>query len=161
MLLFAVSFFSFDRSYDSAARKRKSCVSSERSMSSADGPVLGITSSSASAMAIICFTDVLMGSACPSGVRSFQDGCGGGRQKSLSTDGAHGLHRRHVAPRLIVAATLFVYLPNRTHLWFRRKISRFIFKSKGKRSHHYLTLHENHTMSSSQEDELLSIVSHL
>jgi hypothetical protein len=58
----------FDRSYDSAARKRKSCVSSERSMSSADGPVRGITSSSTSAMVIRYLRSLNAGFCCPSGV---------------------------------------------------------------------------------------------
>jgi hypothetical protein len=122
-------------------------------MSSADGPVLGITSSSASAMVIKCLQSFRAEGCCPSGVRSFQDG---GRQKSLSTDGAHETSPPACGTSL--DSSLLQHF--QFYLWIKKKIYRSFSRSKEKRSRHFLILYENHTMSSSQEDELLSIVSY-
>jgi len=47
------------------------------------------------------------------------------------------------------------------YLWIKKKTYRSFSRSKEKRSRHFLILYENHIMSSSsQEDELLSIVGH-
>jgi hypothetical protein len=145
----------FDRSYDSAARKRKSCVSSERSVSSAEGPVLGITSSSTSAMVIKVLQRFDAKVCCPSGVLSKIDVVVGATEKS--EHGAHGTSPPACGTSTHHCCnTTFNFL----RIFYPKRKLAINFQVKRKVRSSLFDFTQNHTMSSSQEDELLSIVSH-